>query len=72
MDKEWDLCTGRDCKGRTLHARVPAGVAKTGMFVRLVGGVFLVVEKVERYAVPSDSQPVCSAAELLQPVWRRH
>lgn len=71
MEKEWDLCSGRDCRGRELHARLPAGAAKTGMYIRLVGGVFMTVERVAYCAGPADGQPLCAAAELLQPVWRR-
>lgn len=69
MERNYDLCAGRDQRGRLRYTRLPAGVAKTGMFVRLVGGTFLLVERVESRGEDTDSVPVCTAAELLKTVW---
>ena len=33
MEKSYDLCTGRDAKGRVWMTRVPGGLVRTGMFV---------------------------------------
>lgn len=71
MEKDWDLCSGRDHRGRLWFTRLPAGTAKTGMFVRLVGGIFLLVERVERMGKVSGNEPLCTAVELLEPVWER-
>ena len=67
LDRKFDLCTGRDAKGRRWAARVPAGVVRTGMFLRLLGGIFVLVERVEQGG--STELPLCAAVEVLQSVW---
>lgn len=70
MERKWELCFGRDQCG-TLHAaRVPYGVAKPGMMVRLVGGVFLLVEELTEWMEEKDGE-ISAAAEILTPVWGR-
>lgn len=69
MEKNYDLCSGRDARGGVWLTRLPAGVARTGMYVRLIGGVFLRIDRVEHRGKVNGSSPVCAAAELLQPVW---
>ena len=39
------------------------------MFVRLVGGIFLLVERVENCGSTAGNIPVCTAVELLESVW---
>lgn len=68
---DWDLCTGRDFRGAVRQTRLPAGAAKTGMYVRLVGGMFLRIERVERQGRAAGTEPLCTAAELMEPVWIR-
>lgn len=68
MEKGYDLCSGRDGKGRVYYTALPAGVARTGIYVRLVGGVFIQVERIIRCG--SRRSPVLSAAaEVLERVW---
>ena len=67
MEKSYDLCTGRDAKGRGWMTRVPGGVVRTGMFLRLLGGIFVLVERVEQGG--STELPLCAAVEVLQSVW---
>ena len=69
MNERYDLCSGRDARGRRWYTRLPAGIAKTGMFVRLVGGIFLLVERVENCGSTAGNIPVCTAVELLESVW---
>lgn len=69
MKRDYEMVFGRDGKGQLQTARVPAGLAKPGMMVMLVGGVFLLVELVCDYE-PVDGMPVYSAVQLLQPVWQ--
>ena len=47
--------------------RLPAGVVRTGMFVRLMGGVFILVERVETGGTAAG--PVCAAVQVLESVW---
>ena len=63
----YDLCTGRDARGKPWVTRLPAGVARTGMFVRLLGGVFILVERVETGGTAAG--PVCAAMQVLESVW---
>ena len=69
MKRGFDLCTGRDYRGQKWYTQVPAGVARTGMFVRLVGGVFILVDRVEQ----AGQVPVCAsystAVQILDSVW---
>ena len=67
MEKSYDLCTGRDAKGRVWMTRVPGGVVRTGMFVRLLGGVFILVERVEQNG--RTTAPLCAAMQVLDSVW---
>lgn len=67
--ENYDLCSGRDARGRLRFVRVKAGVARTGMFVRLVGGIFVQVERVERGGVTQE--PLGAPVELLAAVWTR-
>lgn len=69
MERNYDLCSGRDHRGKLWYTRLPAGIAKTGMFVRLVGGIFLLVERVESGGCAAGNVPVCTAVELLESVW---
>lgn len=71
MEKKWELCFCRDQTGQFRLAKVPAGIAKPGMLVRLVGGIFLQVEAVENMGELREAVPIYTAAELLQPVWGR-
>lgn len=69
MEKGFDLCSGRDAKGRQWFTKLPVGVARTGMYVRLIGGVFLCIDRVEtRGRLPANA-PICTAAAVLQTVW---
>lgn len=68
MDGLFELCVGRDQRGQLRKARVPAGVGRRGMFLRLVGGAFLMVETVEPYREGHGFVP--AAAEALESVWR--
>lgn len=67
MRKQYDICSGRDLKGERWEVRVPVGVVEVGMYVRLVGGTFLRVERVERSRRIAENAAV--AAEVLAPVW---
>ena len=67
MERKYDLCIGRDAKGRKWAARVPAGIVRTGMFLRLLGGVFVLVDRVEQGG--ATELPLCAAVEVLQSVW---
>lgn len=69
MGENYDLCSGRDGRGRRWQTVLPAGVVRTGMFVRLVGGIFMLVEKVENCAPISREVQVSSAAQVLESVW---
>lgn len=69
MEKNFDLCSGRDARGKQWYTKLPAGVVKTGMYVRLVGGVFLKIDRVEtRGRLPANA-PICTAAAVMQNVW---
>lgn len=68
MGRNYEMVFGRDGKGQLHTARVPAGIVKPGMMVRLVGGVFLLAELVCDYE-PVEGVPVYAAAQILQPVW---
>ncbi len=63
----YDLCTGHDAYCRLCRARAPAGVVRTGMYVRLVNGTFFLVEKVERRSSPRRTAN--KAAEVVERVW---
>ncbi len=67
MEKSYDLCTGRDAKGRVWMTRVPGGLVRTGMFVRLLGGVFILIERVEQNG--RTTAPLCAAMQVLDSVW---
>lgn len=69
MEKSFDLCSGRDHRGRQWFTKLPAGVVKTGMFIRLVGGIFILVDRVEQGGQPTGTAPVCTAAQVLSSVW---
>ncbi len=69
MEENFDLCSGRDHRGRILCARLPAGVARTGMYIRLIGGVFILVERVENRGRAPGNVPVCVAAQVLDGIW---
>ena len=69
MNERYDLCSGRDARGRRWYTRLPAGVVRTGMFVRLMGGIFILIEGVEQGGrVPANAN-VCTAAQVLKGVW---
>ena len=69
MERNYDLCSGRDHRGKLWYTRLPAGVVKTGMFVRLMGGIFILIEGVEQGGrVPANAN-VCTAAQVLKGVW---
>lgn len=70
MEKNYDLCTGRDSRGRSFYTRLPAGIARTGMYIRLIGGVFILVERVENGGCALGNAPVCVAAQVLEGVWQ--
>ena len=70
MERNFDLCSGRDHRGRIWCTRLPAGVARTGMYIRLIGGVFLLVERVENCGSAPENVPVCVAAQVLDSVWK--
>lgn len=63
----YELCIGRDARGVERCTVLPAGVAKVGMFVRLIGGAFLLVERLERDGRARGK--ICTAAAVLEPVW---
>ena len=67
MEKSYDLCTGRDARGRVWMTRVPGGLVRTGMFVRLLGGVFILIERVEQNG--RTTAPLCAAMQVLDSVW---
>lgn len=69
MERRFELCTGRDHYGRVWHTVLPGGVGRPGRFVRLVGGTFLIVEKVEEYRAVRGGTKVCCAAQVLESVW---
>ena len=69
MKQGFELCSGRDHWGRMWRTVLPAGVGQPGRYVRLVGGIFLIVEKVEDYRAAADGMTVCSAAQVLESVW---
>ena len=67
MEQSHDLCTGRDARGRVWMTRVPGGLVRTGMFVRLLGGVFILIERVEQNG--RTTAPLCAAMQVLDSVW---
>lgn len=69
MDRKFDLCVGRDYQGRQWYTRLPTGVVKTGMFVRLLGGTFILVERVERGGRMPGEAAYCTAVQVLEGVW---
>ncbi len=69
MEGNYDLCSGRDRRGRIFCTRLPAGVARTGMYIRLIGGVFMLVERVENCGRAPGNVPVCVAAQVLEGIW---
>lgn len=71
MEKNLDLCSCRDGRGRKWYTRVPGGTAAAGMYIRLVGGIFVLAEAVTPGGEPGDDAPLCAAAEVLQSKWRK-
>ncbi len=69
MEGNYDLCSGRDHRGRIFCTKLPAGVARTGMYIRLIGGVFILVERVENRGRAPGNVPVHVAAQVLDGVW---
>lgn len=69
MDQNFDLCSGRDSRGRQWYTRLPAGVARTGMFVRLVGGTFILIDRVEQGGQAPGVAGICAAAQVLESIW---
>lgn len=67
--ENWELCFARDSRGRLESVRVPGGVTKPGMVLRLVGGSFLLAESVCRW---EEGLETAAVAEILTPVWGRH
>ena len=63
----YDLCIGRDARGRAWATRVPVGVVHTGMYVRLLGGTFILIDRVELNG--RTGAPVCAAMQVLESVW---
>ena len=43
------------------------GLVRTGMFVRLLGGVFILIERVEQNG--RTTAPLCAAMQVLDSVW---
>ena len=69
MERNYDLCSGRDHRGKLWYTRLPAGIAKTGMFVRLVGGVFILVDRVEQAGQVPVYASYSTAVQILDSVW---
>ena len=69
MDRNYDLCSGRDDRGRLLFTRLPAGVARTGLYVRLAGGSFLLIDRVERGGQAPGLACVHGAGQVLESIW---
>ena len=69
MMENWELCFARNSCGKLETVKVPFGVAKPGMVLRLVGGSFLLAESVGRW---EDGLETAAAAEILTPVWGRY
>lgn len=63
----YDLCIGKDSRARSWATQVPTGIVRTGMFVRLLGGVFILVEQVERNG--HTTAPVREAVQVLEGIW---
>jgi len=40
------------------------------MYIRLIGGVFLLVERVENCGVAPENVPVYVAAQVLEGIWK--
>ncbi len=68
MSAQYDLITGRDAHGHKWVTKLPPGVARKGMYVRLFGGVIILVEQVERCG--GTRERICQAMEVMQSVWR--
>ena len=69
MDRNYDLCSGRDSRGRQWYTRLPAGVARTGLFVRLLGGTFILIDRVEQDGLAPAAASMCAAVQVLESVW---
>ena len=69
MERKFDLCTGRDYQGRQWYTQLPAGVVKTGMFVRLLGGTFILVDRVEQGGRMPGGATYSTAVQVLDSVW---
>lgn len=69
MDRNFDLCSGRDSRGRQWYTRLPAGVARTGLFVRLLGGTFILIDRVEQDGLAPAAASMCAAVQVLESVW---
>lgn len=64
--EELELCICRDARGRLRAVAAPAGAAREGGYLRLVGGVFLRVEQVSRCR---GNPAIPRAVQALESVW---
>lgn len=69
MERKFDLCAGRDYRGQRWYTQLPAGVVKTGMFVRLLGGTFILVDGVEQRGRVPAGGTYSTAIQVLDSVW---
>ena len=69
MDRNFDLCSGRDSRARQWYTQLPAGVVKTGMFVRLLGGTFILIDRVEQCGRIPCTGTYRTAVQVLGSVW---
>lgn len=68
MSAGYDLIIGRDAHAGKWVTKLPAGVARKGMYVRLFGGVIILVEQVEHCG--GTRERICQAMEVMESVWR--